>query len=452
MEDVKGLWKGCLAGIAEHVSPQNYSTWFKPVRVSSGGDDFLELEVPNRFCLEWLKDHYVVLIKEVLRKLAKKDLELYWRIADEKPDEPREKTVLATDAGAASSAKTQKATVLPVLSPKYTFENFVIGKANEFAHAACSSVAKQLASKYNPLFIYGGVGLGKTHLLQAIGHSVLENNPSFKVCYYTSERFMNDFINFVSRNKMSEFRGRFRNVDVLLIDDIQFWAGKERTQEEFFHTFNTLYEAHKQIVVTSDKFPKDIGVEERLRSRFEWGLIADIQPPDVETKIAILRKRAKGEGIRLSDEIAGWLATVSGANIRELEGNLNRIIAVSSLTNQEITLAMCKEALKGLLKEAGEKNITIDEILKAVSVFFNLKTADIKSKRRHKNITLPRQIAMYIARVHGGFSFPEIGAALGGKDHSTVIHAVKKIEKNLKDDAEVKQAIKTIKQNLLLAS
>ncbi len=436
------IWKNCLDGVAAHVSPQHFATWFRPIKVIGGSDEGLELEVPNRFFLEWIKEHYLLLIQEVIRRVSRKDLSLLWRVSDESEAPVRKP----------SSKENQKAPPKPAglnLNHKYTFENFVVGKANEFAHAACSAVANSPASKYNPLFIYGCVGLGKTHLLQAIGHKVLLNNPNAKVCYYTSERFMNDFINYVSRQKMVDFRGKFRSVDVLLIDDIQFWGGKERTQEEFFHTFNTLYEAHKQIVVTSDKFPKDIdGLEERLRSRFEWGLVADIQPPDTETKIAILRKKAKSEGVKLPDDVAAWLATISGSNVRELEGFLNRIIAVSSLTNLEITLSMSKEALKNLLKEKEEKVLTIEEVQKAVSAHFNIKFAELRSKRRHRAIAFPRQIAMYLARTYGKFSFPEIGSAFGGKDHSTAIHSVKKIEKELKEDPEVKQAVKAIKQSL----
>ncbi|MBI2413832.1 MAG: chromosomal replication initiator protein DnaA [Deltaproteobacteria bacterium] len=441
------IWKNCLDGVVEHVSPQHFATWFRPIKVVGTTESGLELEVPNRFFLEWIKEHYLPLIQEVMRRVSKKDLSLSWRVSDEMAE-------LKAAPAATSSKKSSKEpkSVKPAglnLSPKYTFENFVIGKANEFAHAACSAVAGSLGSKYNPLFIYGCVGLGKTHLLQAIGHKVLLANPSARVCYYTSERFMNDFINYVSRQKMADFRGRFRNVDVLLIDDIQFWAGKERTQEEFFHTFNTLYEGHKQIVVTSDKFPKDIdGLEERLRSRFEWGLVADIQPPDTETKIAILRKKAKAEGVRIPDDVASWLSGVSSSNVRELEGFLNRIIAVSSLTNLEITLPMAKEALKNLLKEKEEKVLTMDEIQKTVAAYYDIKPSDLKSKRRHKTVALPRQVAMFIARTYGSFSFPEIGSAFGGKDHSTAIHAVKKIEKEVPESTELKQAIKALKESL----
>ena len=443
MMDSEAIWKNCLSTVSAHVSPQHIATWFNPIKATGSVPNRLELEVPNRFFLEWIKDHYLPLIEEVLRKVSKKEIEISWKIGDE-PAEP----------AAAPKKKEKDAGKVPKqaglnLNPKYTFDNFVVGKANEFAHAACSAAANHLGSKYNPLFIYGCVGLGKTHLLQAIGQKVLLANPGAKVCYYTSERFVNDFINYVSRQKMSEFRSRFRNVDVLLIDDIQFWAGKEGTQEEFFHTFNTLYENHKQIVVTSDKFPKDLnGLEERLPSRFEWGLVADIQPPDMETKIAILRKKAKVEGVRLADDVAGWLAEISESNVRELEGFLNRIIAVSSLTNRDIDLNMAKDALKHLVKEKEEKVVTIDEIQKAVASFYDIKFSEMKSKKRHKNIALPRQIAMYMAREFGGFSFPEIGSSFGGNDHSTAIHACRKIERELKENAEIKQAVRSLKQNI----
>lgn len=447
----EAIWKKCLDGVAPHVSEQHFSTWFKPIRVAGGESNQLELEVPNRFFLEWIKEHYLMLILEVLRKEARKEISLSWRLSEDAQEEgssPAPSQKKSQPKETSKESKAQKNAGLN-LNPKYTFENFVVGKANEFAHAACFAASNHIGSKYNPLFIYGCVGLGKTHLLQAIGHKALAVNPSAKVCYYTSERFMNEFINYVSKKNMSDFRGKFRNVDVLLIDDIQFWAGKERTQEEFFHTFNTLYENHKQIVVTSDKFPKDIaGLEERLRSRFEWGLVADIQPPDTETKIAILKKKAKNEGVKIPDDVAGWLATVSTSNIRELEGFLNRIIAVSSLTNQEITLSMSKEALKNLLKEKEEKILTIDEIQKAVALFYNIKFSDLRSKRRHRNIALPRQVAMFISREYGRFSYPEIGSSFGGKDHSTAIHACKKIEKELKENQEIKGAVKALKQNL----
>lgn len=443
------IWKGCLDRLAENVSPQHFATWFKPIQAASEEDAAVDgsitLVVPNRFFLEWVKEHYAALLQEVMRIVTGGELHICWKI-----DSDETKTASAPKKASAKEVSAKaKAVRETMLNARYTFDNFVVGKANAFAHAASSAVTTNLASKYNPLFIYGCVGLGKTHLLQAIGHKVLLDNPQAKVCYYTSERFMNDFINYVSRQKMTEFRGKFRNVDILLIDDIQFWAGKERTQEEFFHTFNALYESHRQIVVTSDKYPKDIdGIEERLRSRFEWGLVADIQPPDIETKIAILRNKTKAEGVKIPDDVAEWLASVSGSNIRELEGFLNRIIAVSSLTGSEITLETSKEALRNLLKKKEEKFLTIEEIQKAVSVYFNMKFSDLRSKRRHKTIAYPRQVAMYIARECGKFSYPEIGSSFGGKDHSTAIHAVKKITRDLLEKPELKHTLRSIKQNL----
>ncbi len=438
------VWKSCLEEITRYVSDQHFTTWFQPIRVVGGGDGELKLEVPNRFFLDWFKEHYLPLIQEVLKKKTNRDYSFIWKIsenspADPKPFKERQKV----------RSNTRKALFGSELCSRYTFDNFVVGKTNEFAHAACFAVSNHLGSKYNPLFIYGSVGLGKTHLLQAIGNRVLEREGPLRVYYYTSERFMNEFINYVSRHRMDEFRRKFRNVDILLIDDIQFWAGKERTQEEFFHTFNALYEARKQIVLTSDRFPKDIdGMEERLRSRFEWGLIADIQPPDMETKIAILMKKASNEGVNLPDDVAEWLAKVSGSNVRELEGYLNKIIAISSLTGREINLTMCKESLKNQVRFEEKRLLSIEEIQKIVAREFNIKLSDIKSKRRYKNIALPRQIAMFIAREFGKFSFPEIGSAFGGKDHSTAIHAVKKIEKLIEEDKEIKNTINKIVNRL----
>ncbi|MEE9613717.1 MAG: chromosomal replication initiator protein DnaA [Thermodesulfobacteriota bacterium] len=441
------VWKNCLEGVVQHISPQHFATWFQPIRVVGGDDGSLELEVPNRFFLEWIKEHYQPLIEDVLRKGTEKEYSLNWKIAEEEKKAPARKGI--SKARSVSSSRVQRGAQAHGLSPKYTFDSFVVGKTNEFAHAACFAVTKHLASKYNPLFIYGDVGLGKTHLLQAIGNRALHATSGIHVCYYTSERFMNEFINYVSRHKMTDFRRKFRNVDLLLIDDIQFWAGKERTQEEFFHTFNALHEAHKQIVVTSDKFPKDIaGIEERLRSRFEWGLVADIQPPDIETKIAILKNKALAEGIKLPDDVSRWLASVSNSNIRELEGYLNRVLAVSSLTGQDISLDMSKEALKNLTKEKEAKGLSIELVQKAVCAFFNVKLSDLRSKKRHRAIALPRQIAMFIARQYGNFSYPEIGSSFGGKDHSTAIHAVKKIEVGIKENPDLRRTVMAIKNSM----
>ncbi len=451
MADKASIWKDCMTGVDEHISSQHFSTWFKPIKVVGATENTLELEVPNRFFLEWIKEHYQPLIQDTLRKTAKKEFDLTWKISDGSSGELPLTPPLAPGKQNKTQIRAKGKALEHGLSPKYTFDSFVVGKANEFAHAASIAVTKHLADKYNPLFIYGDTGLGKTHLLQAIGNKVLSGSRGLNVCYYTSERFMNEFINYVSRHKMSDFRKKFRNVDLLLIDDIQFWSGKERTQEEFFHTFNTLHESHKQVIVTSDKFPKDIsGIEERLRSRFEWGLVADIQPPDIETKIAILKKKASIDKINLPDDVCEWLASVSGTNVRELEGYLNRIMAVSSLTEQDVNLNMCKESLKNLT--AREKNdvLTISKIQKTVGSFFNVKLPDLKSKKRHKTIAFPRQVAMYIAREHGKFSYPEIGRAFGGKDHSTAIHAVKKITKEIEENNDVMRSVNAVKKDLEL--
>ena len=445
------IWKNSLETLEKLISPQYFSTWFGPVRLIEESPGTLKLEVPNRFFLEWIKEHYQPLIREVVKKDTGHDVDIVWSIAKKGPNKdappaaaPRQKSASKSSKPIQKSRRSSSIS----LNSKYVFDKFVVGKANEFAHAASLAVSNNLASKYNPLFIYGDVGLGKTHLLQAIGQRVMQNNDSAKIAYYTSEKFMNEFINFVSRQKMNDFRKKFRNVDLLLIDDIQFWSGKERTQEEFFHTFNALHEDHKQIVVTSDRFPKEIdGLEERLRSRFEWGLIADIQPPDMETKIAILKTKARAEEIELPDDVAELLASVNRSNIRELEGYLTRVIAVSSLTGKDITVPMAKEALKRLMKDKIEKVPGAEELLKAVSLFYNVKISDLKGKRRTKAVALPRQVFMYLARVSGKLSFPEIGAACK-KDHSTAIYAVQKIEKELLNKPELKRSIKTIKKDL----
>lgn len=465
------LWNNCLKDVNRHISPQHFATWFKPIRLLGESGGTLELEVPNRFFLDWIKEHYLQLIEDVLGRVSKSDCHIKWKISEdmgpaqaiEGASGPGGAGSKATGAASGSKAEraaskgaakgttgsTKRARTDHNLSERYTFDNFVVGKANEFAHAACSAITSHLGSKYNPLFIYGGVGLGKTHLLQAIGNKLIKEAADIRVCYYTSERFMNEFIKFVSRHKMDDFRKKFRNVDILLIDDIQFWSGKEGTQEEFFHTFNTLYEAHKQVVVTSDKFPKDLdGIEERLRSRFEWGLVADIQPPDTETKVAIVKNKALKENIELPDDVAFWLAGFPGSNIRELEGYLNRIFAVSSLTGKEITLENSKEALRNITKEKDSKRVSIQDIQKMVCSAYGIRLADIKSKKRHKTIALPRQVAMYLAREYGKSSYPEIGSAFGGKNHSTAIHAVKKITAEIEKDPELKGTIRTIKKDL----
>ncbi len=445
---MSSIWENCLETIKGQVSSQHFNTWFKPIVVAGINETSLELEVPNRFFLEWLKDHYLHLVQETVAKVSKRDYSIVWRVG--KTTGHRASAMVPSPAARTTGAagRVQSNTNL---NPRYTFENFIVGKDNQLAHAACLAVSNQFSNKYNPLFVYGGVGLGKTHLLQAIGHMALEKSNSSRVCYYTSEGFMNEFIGAMSRNRMDEFRNRFRRTDLLLIDDVQLWAvgEKERTQEEFFHTFNALHEANKQIVITSDKFPKDMGgLQERLRSRFEMGLIVDIQPPDTETKTAILQKKAQLESIALPDDVCFYLASVSGSNIRDLEGYLARIIAVSSLTNSEITLPMVKDTLKNILKDNEVKTINVDRVQKTVASFFNISVAELKSKRRLSRLVLPRQMAMYLARECCKASFPEIGSAFGNKDHSTVIHAVNKIKTMVEKDPEQRRNVLSIKSLL----
>jgi chromosomal replication initiator protein len=336
-----------------------------------------------------------------------------------------------------------------MLLPKYTFDNFVVGASNQFAHAASKAVANQPGDHYNPLFIYGGVGLGKTHLVNAIGHQVLDRNENARVVFLSSESFMNELIAALRRDRMDEFKARFRRIDVLIVDDVQFLAGRERTQEEFFHTFNSLYDGHHQIVLTSDKFPKEIpDLEERLRNRFEWGLIADIQPPDVETRIAILEKKAEFEGIELPQDVANFLATNIDSNVRELEGSLTRLGAFASLNKCPITVDFARDVLQSVLRDRTDRAITIESIQKAVCDFFRIRPNDLRSKRRTRTIALPRQVAMYLCRRYTNASFPVIGDRFGGRDHSTVIHAAQVIERRLREDPGFRATVERIERVL----
>ena len=431
------MWENTISFIKDRVSPQHFTTWFKPITLVRIEGNRVELEVPNRFFQEWICENYLDLLKEGLSKSGLREPSISFRISSSgdrvRSSQDRRERRIAT------IGTTTK------LDPRYTFENFVVGKSNEFAHAACIAVANSPSERYNPLFIYGGVGLGKTHLLQAIGNRILSTRNDLKVSYFSAEMFMNELINSIRFERMPEFRKKFREIDVFLIDDIQFLAGKERTQEEFFHTFNALHGSRSQIVITSDRFPKEIeGIEERLRTRFTWGLIADIHPPEMETKIAILKKKAELEGIDLPDDVAFYLAGIVESNIRELEGYLIRVTAYASLTGRRITLDMAEEVLKSIVKDKGQM-VTIDDIQKAVCRFFNIKVSDLKSKKRMKNIALPRQIAMYLSREYTKASFPEIGEKFGGKDHSTVIHACKKIGEAIEVDSELRGMIESIK-------
>lgn len=445
------LWQDTLEQLESNLNPQHFNTWIKPLKLVKLDQDVVVIEVPNRFILDWIRDNYARLIKEILADLSAVNYSLQFEVAglEDKPalpQSPKTATPVAQRKDSSLPANEQQNGLN--LNRKYTFDEFVSGSSNQFACAAALAVANNPATTYNPLFIYGGVGLGKTHLVNAIGNFVLKKSPGTRICYYTSEKFMNELINSLRYNRMDEFRNKFRSMDILLIDDIQFIAGKERTQEEFFHTFNALYESHKQIVVTSDKFPKEIpGLEDRLRSRFEWGLIADIQTPDIETKQAILEMKAEQNNIDLPEDVASFLANSVCSNVRELEGYLIRIGAYASLTSTPINLQMARDVLKDILIEKN-KELSIEEILKRVSAHFNVKISDIKSSRRHKAIVLPRQVAMYLARTLTSASYPEIGEKFGGKDHSTIIHAINKIEKLALEDYSLRNNLDSLRKSL----
>ena len=439
MED---LWSKVIDSLKERIGQQNFDIWIKPIHFLSMEGENVELEVPNRFFKEWIHEHYSPHIRDALSFFTQKPCHLQFRIRNEKMDEKD-----FTSPSVQNQNTKAPHTVQPIFNPKYTFDHFVVGASNQFANAACLAVANLPAKNYNPLFIYGGVGLGKTHLLHAIGNHILQNHilPEVKkICYLSSEEFTNELINSLRYEKMDEFRNKFRRMDILLIDDIQFIAGKERTQAEFFHTFNSLYEARKQIVVTSDKFPKDIpNFEERLRSRFEWGLIADIQPPDIETKVAILKKKAEIENISLSNDVAFFLASQIDSNIRVLEGSLIRIGAFASLTKTPVDIQLAKEVLKNIIKPK-EELISIDVIQKVISSFFNIKISDLKVRRKTKGYVVPRQIAMYLCRKLTNASLLEIGEKFGGKDHSTVLHSIKKVEEKIEKETSFKEMIENL--------
>ena len=445
------LWDDTLTHLELNLSPQHFSTWIKPLKLVKIEQDMVYLEVPNRFVLDWVKENYSKLIQKILSELSAVTYRLQFTVDINSRDNlPKKTTDLKEQAPVVLKEKTiaNNHSADINLNRKYTFEEFVSGSSNQFAYAAAMAVANNPATTYNPLFIYGGVGLGKTHLVNAIGNAILKKSPQMRVCYYTSEKFMNELINSLRYNRMDEFRNKFRSMDVILIDDIQFIAGKERTQEEFFHTFNALYESHKQIIVTSDKFPKDIpGLEERLRSRFEWGLIADIQPPDVETKLAILKMKAEQNSIKIPEDVALFLANSVCNNVRELEGYLIRIGAYASLTSVPVSLEMTREVLKDILIERN-RELSVEEIIKRVSIHFSMKISDIKSAKRLKAVVLPRQIAMYLSRQLTSSSYPEIGDRFGGKDHSTIIHAIRKIEKLMEEDFQLRSTIEGLRKEL----
>jgi chromosomal replication initiator protein len=436
--DLMESWEEALRSLEKKISKHSYDTWLKSLKPLGFDENKIIIEVPNHFSRGWLNDRYAPIIKNALINVLKQDVEVQFLLSSEiqsiKPQSSKK-----------DRERVSEFTSISHLNHKYTFDSFVVGNSNRFAHAACLAVAELPSKAYNPLFIYGGVGLGKTHLMHAIGHYTLQHSAGIKVNYVSSEKFTNELINSIRDDKAVEFRNKYRNMDILLVDDIQFLAGKERTQEEFFHTFNTLYEANKQIIISSDRPPKDIPtLEDRLRSRFEWGLITDIQPPDLETRIAILRKKAQVENLYVPDDCLVFIATRIQSNIRELEGALIRVIAFSSLNRTEINQEMVAEVLKDMLPSGKPKEITAELIQEVVSEFFNIRIEDFKAKKRTRNVAFPRQIAMYLTREMTDLSLPKIGESFGGRDHTTVIHACEKINIELQKSLDLQEKIKLL--------
>jgi chromosomal replication initiator protein len=440
------LWDSVLSGVEKRVNHESFTTWFKPISFAGSDQKTIRLRVPDRVFEDWIINNYREVLEESLEEAhlagraitfeVTSKVEPQERRANKQPEAPSSanQNSGAHSASSPTSGKEVQKSHYPDSEPsdlpvnlKYSFENFVVGSCNQFAHAASLAVADTPSKTYNPLYIYGGVGLGKTHLMCAIGHRVKEQNRHLRLCYITAEKFMNELINAIRYNQTMTFREKYRSIDVLLIDDIQFMAGKVQTQEEFFHTFNALYEGQKQIVISSDCPPREIPtLEERLHSRFEWGLIADIQPPDLETKVAILRKKAENENLNLPDNVALFIANKIRSNIRELEGSLVRLTALASLRGEPINISLAQEALKNLVEDQ-ERAITIEGIQKVVADYYGLRVADLKSKSNARNIALPRQIAMYLCKTLTKASLPEVGREFGGKHHTTVLHSINKI-------------------------
>jgi len=438
----KNTWDLVLDRLESKINPQTFKTWFRPTRYVSEDLGRIVVRVPNPWFAEWLRTNYLPAVNEALRDLDRPGLAVDFRPDDRSEDPPRGKTATPTPTPAREAAPAAPAQDGLWLNPRYKFSTFVVSSCNQFAHAAAMAVAEQPTRTYNPLYIYGGVGLGKTHLMQAIGNELARRGGK-RMRYISSEHFMNELINAIRFENTLEFKEKYRSIDLLLIDDIQFLAGKERTQEEFFHTFNALYDAQKQIVITSDVPPRDIPtLEERLRSRFEWGLIADIQPPDLETKVAILRKKAGDENARVPDDVALLIASNTRSNVRELEGALIRVIAYASMTGREISLDLAKEILKEFLIPESPA-VTVESIQKHVASYYNVKISDLKARNNSPQVALPRQIAMYMCKSLTACSLPEIGRRFGGKHHSTVIHAVQKIDQKRMREKEFDRLIDT---------
>jgi chromosomal replication initiator protein len=433
------IWDQVLARVETKVNRHSFYTWFRPTSLIADSGSDLTVRVPNLLFTEWLTKHYTRVLTEALEEVKRPGTTVAFVAEGNRSNSATEES--RGDGVRQEDPDLQAPSTSGGLTPRYTFDTFIVGPSNQFAHAACRAVAEMPSRSYNPLFIYGGVGLGKTHLMHAIGQYVLLHDPSLTLTYISSERFMNEMINAVRYDRILDFRERYRSVDILLVDDIQFVSGKEGTQTEFFHTFNALYDSQKQIVLSSDRPPHEIpALEERLRSRFEWGLIADIQPPDLETKVAILKRRAEAEAVPLPDNVALYIAGRIKSNIRELEGSLTRLIAYASLTGREISLELTHEILKNVIDQ-DEKHVTIESIQKFTADYYQLKVTDLKSRNNSKSVAMPRQVAMYLCKSLTHASLPEIGRSFGGKHHSTVIHSIKKVEELRKNDGNFNNLI-----------
>ena len=447
-------WLLILGALEKKISRHSYDTWLKPTRLShtNGKTIFVRIPTPE---FHHIEEKFGDLIQEAMDTFAPEYQEVKFVTAEEDPSAPQVRpdggfAPVSVPAAPGSAARQQRFDwdSAAQLNPRYTFDAFVIGAGNQFAHAAAQAVAERPSKAYNPLFLYGGVGMGKTHLMQAIGHEVKRRQPQAAICYLSSEKFTNEMINSLRYDRMTSFRDKFRNVDVLLIDDIQFLAQKERTQEEFFHTFNALHESLKQIVIASDRPPKELAeVEDRLRSRFEWGLTADIQPPDLETKVAILQKKAESERVTLATDLALYIASNVRTNVRELEGALIRLIAYCSLTGAEVSLVTAQQVLKNFIDSQARK-ITIDAIQRAVAEQFGLRVTEIKAKSNSRAIVFPRQVAMYLAKQMTEASLPEIGRQFGGKHHTTVMHSIGKIDEQRQSDKDLNRLLNKLTETL----
>lgn len=435
------LWEKCRTKIRNEISEESYNTWFQPINFDSITETKLILSVPNTFYKDCLEQNYLDIINSSLNSFTQSSMQTHFRLENNSSNHSKQETPKLKNEKEEHSISF---TACSTINPKYNFENFVVGSSNQFAHAAARSVADNPKVTYNPLFVYGGVGLGKTHLLHAMGNAILKKTPQTKVRYLSAESFTVDLIESLKQDDMRNFRSRYRPLDVLFVDDIQFLAGKERTQEEFFYTFNALHQMHKQVILSSDSYPKDLSrVEERLRSRFEAGLVADIEPPDLETKIAIIYKKAEAHDKQIPANVATFIASNIKTNVRELEGLLLRVIAYASFTRRIIDLKLTQEVLTEFICDVN-RNFNIATIMAAVAHHFEIKVSDIKSKKRTRNISVPRQIAMYLCRTKTKLSLPEIGRQFGGKDHTTVIFANKKISENINKNNDLKKVINII--------